>query len=79
VKDDERTLHLTTLPASLTQSLTNRKLRVEMMTEKPNAEMEIVRKIVTEVFKRRKVSINMVPTILSDKPVSNSCLNFMIF
>jgi len=50
VKDDERTLHLTTSPASLTHSLTNRKLRVEMLTEKPNAEMEIVRKIVTEIF-----------------------------
>jgi len=79
VKNDERTLHLTTPPASLTQSLTNRKLRVEMMTEKTNAGMEIVRKIVTEVFKRRKVSIKMVPTILSDKPVSNSCLNFKTF
>jgi hypothetical protein len=32
--------------------------------------MEIVRKIVTEVFKRRKASIKMVPTILSDEPVS---------
>lgn len=50
-----------------------------MMTEKTNAGMEIVRKIVTEVFKRRKVSIKMVPTILSDKPVSNSCLNFKTF
>jgi hypothetical protein len=79
VKDDERTLHLTTPLASLTHSLTNRKLRPEMMTEKLNAELEIVRKIFIEVFKRKKVSIKMVPTILSDEPVSNSCLNFMIF
>jgi hypothetical protein len=41
-----------------------------MMTKKSNAEMETVRKIVTEVFKRRKASIKMVPTILSDEPVS---------
>jgi len=79
VKDDERNLHLTTPPASLTYSLTNKKLRVQMMTEKLNAEIETVRKIFTEVFNRRKVSIKMVPTILSDKPVSNSSLNFMIF
>lgn len=60
MNDDKRTLHLTTPRASLTHSLTNRKLRVEMMTEKLNAEMETVRKIFTEVFKRRKVSKNFV-------------------
>jgi len=41
-----------------------------MTTEKSIAEMEIVRKIVTEVFKKRKASIKMVPTVLSDEPVS---------
>jgi hypothetical protein len=69
----------TQFQTSLTHSLTNRKLRVEMITEKLNAEMEIVGKIFTEVFKRRKVSIKMVSTILSDESVSNSYLNFTIF
>jgi hypothetical protein len=41
-----------------------------MMTEQSNAEMEIVRKIVTELFKSRKASIKMVPIVLFDEPVS---------
>ena len=50
-----------------------------MMTEKLNAETEIVRKIVTEVFKRREVATKMLPTILSEEPISNSCLKFTVF
>jgi hypothetical protein len=49
------------------------------MTKKLNAEVEIVRKIVTEDFKRMEVSTEMVPTILSDEPVSNSYLSVIIF
>jgi hypothetical protein len=78
LKDDERTLHLTTPLASFTQ-LTIRKLGVEMMTKKLNAEVEIVRKIVTEDFKRMEVSTEMEPAILSDEPVSNSYLSVIIF
>jgi hypothetical protein len=63
----------------LIHSLTIRKLSVEMMTEKLNTEVEIVRKIVTEDFKRMKVSIQMMPTNFSDEPVLNSCLNIIIF
>lgn len=60
-------------------SFTNNKLRVKLMTEKLNTEMEIVRKTVTEVFKRREVATKMLQTILSEEPVSNSCLNFTVF